>query len=131
MLATADLRNIAAARLTDAAVLHAAHRYDCAVYVCGYAVECALKARIATTLNWAGFPETNNEFGPFRSFETHDLSALLKLTGMEQHIKINHQADWSEVTQWDPENRYKVVGMVGAPAAQNMLSAAVRLLAVL
>ena len=58
MLTTTDLRAVAAARLQDAQTLLAAGRYDWAVYTSGYAVECALKARIAITLNWSGFPNT-------------------------------------------------------------------------
>ena len=49
-LKTAELRKIAKARLKDAEALLAAHRYDGAIYLCGYAVELALKARICQTL---------------------------------------------------------------------------------
>lgn len=131
MLQVAGLRAIATARLDDAQVLVAAGRFDWAVYTCGYAVECGLKARIATTLDWAGFPESAGEFGPFKSFKTHDLEVLLKLTGIERQIRASHSADWSEVTQWDPEDRYAVVGTANPQAAQKMVAAAGPLLTVL
>jgi hypothetical protein len=57
-----ELRTLARARLKDAQLLFAAKRYDAATYVCGYAVEMALKARICQTLGWTNFPETNKEF---------------------------------------------------------------------
>lgn len=57
MISAVDLRVIAGARLEDAKVLAANGRSDGAAYVCGYAIELALKARIADTLNWKGFPE--------------------------------------------------------------------------
>jgi len=57
-----ELRTLARARLKDAQILFAATRYDIATYVCGYAVEMALKARICHTLGWTNFPETNKEF---------------------------------------------------------------------
>jgi len=41
---------MAKARIDDAKALRAAGRYDGAVYIAGYAVECQLKARIATSL---------------------------------------------------------------------------------
>ncbi|HEX8407274.1 MAG TPA: HEPN domain-containing protein, partial [Thermoanaerobaculia bacterium] len=71
MILVADLRAIAHARLKDAEVLMGANRTDGAGYVCGYAVELALKARICETLNWAGFPENRHEFHNFASFRTH------------------------------------------------------------
>ncbi len=62
MLTRPELRQIARARLADAAALHDKRRYDGAIYICGYAVEVALKARICQTLSWNGFPETRSEF---------------------------------------------------------------------
>jgi len=47
-----DLQKIARARLRDADVLYRAQRYDGAIYLCGYAVEIALKARICKALAW-------------------------------------------------------------------------------
>ncbi len=87
MISTADLKLIARARLKDADVLFRNKRYDCAVYVCGYAVEVALKARVCQTLSWAGFPETNSEFAQYKSLQTHNLDTLLHLSGIEAAIK--------------------------------------------
>ena len=131
MLPTADLRAIAAARLDDARALLVASRYDWALYTCGYAVECALKARITVTLNWSGFPETPKEFERLKSFKTHDLNTLLSLTGYEQQIRANHPNDWSEVAQWNPEVRYTSVGAVSPQAAMDRVTSTARLLTVL
>ena len=49
MISIADLRAIAVARLDDAKALSANGRADGAAYVCGYAIELALKARICAT----------------------------------------------------------------------------------
>jgi hypothetical protein len=57
-----ELRTLARARLKDAQTLLTTKRYDAATYVCGYAVEMALKARICQTLGWTDFPQTNKEF---------------------------------------------------------------------
>jgi hypothetical protein len=83
MITARNLRAIARARLRDARVLLRARRWDGAVYLCGYAVELALKARICQTLKWAGFPETPAEFKGLQSVKTHDLEMLLHLSGIE------------------------------------------------
>lgn len=49
MIPKADLKATARARLRDAQVLLRGKRLDGAVYLCGYAVEIALKARICRT----------------------------------------------------------------------------------
>lgn len=97
MLAIRDLQRIARARLRDAEVLTRARRFDGSVYVCGYAVEIALKARICRTLRWAGFPGSNMEFQGYASFRTHDLDVLLHLSGREAIIKTRHLTAWSVV----------------------------------
>ena len=81
MIVVSDLRKIARAPLEDAAVLCKARRYDGAVYVCGYAVETALKARICRTLKWNAYPFSASEFQKYQSFRTHDLDVLLRLSG--------------------------------------------------
>ena len=112
MLSRAELMAIARARVKDAKALLKTRRYDGAFYLCGYALECVLKARIVATLCWQGFPETGGEFKDLQSFKTHDLDLLLKLSGRETKIRSNsaHVFQWSGVAQWDPEVRYKRVG---------------------
>ena len=46
-----DLRAIAKARLEDATALFNNQRFDGAKYLCGYAAELTLKARICATLD--------------------------------------------------------------------------------
>jgi hypothetical protein len=50
MISLAELEDIAATRLHDAKVLLEATRFDGATYLCGYAVERSLNARICRTL---------------------------------------------------------------------------------
>ncbi|HEV8552517.1 MAG TPA: HEPN domain-containing protein [Casimicrobiaceae bacterium] len=128
MLPTQEVRRIAAARLSDAKVLFAAKRYDGAVYLCGYAVELALKARICKTLKWTGYPESNKEFETLKSFKVHDLDVLLRLTGRERVIKTTLFVEWSAVAAWNPEARYKPIGSANASDAQLMLDSAAVLL---
>jgi hypothetical protein len=82
-----ELRRIAQSRLEDAQVLLRAGRYDGAIYICGYAVEMALKARIFDTLSWSGYPSTRSEFQNYQTFRTHDLNVLLRLSGIENRLE--------------------------------------------
>jgi HEPN domain-containing protein len=120
------LFEIIQARIDDADALFLAGRYDGAIYLCGYAVELALKRRICITLRWAGFPSTNNEFKNFQSLKTHTLDVLLALSGYEKKIKKNAAtlAAWSDVASWDPEARYKPVGNATAADAQKVITSA-------
>ncbi len=121
MISMAELRNLVAARLDDAEALYKAARYDGAVYLCGYALEVALKAQICVTLDWVGFPSSRGEFQDYSSFRTHDLDVLLHLSGRENPVRTGFLAEWSIVSQWDPEARYRPVGTVTDFSARQMI----------
>jgi uncharacterized protein (UPF0332 family) len=124
MISIHELIRIASARLKDAEILYRGKRYDGAVYLCGYAVELTLKAKICKTLKWNGFPSTNSEFQGLQSFKTHRLDLLLKLCGQEGKIKTTFLADWSIVASWDSETRYSIVGTVSKTEASDMIESA-------
>ena len=128
MISIVELDGIASARLADAKTLSAAGRFDGATYLCGYAVEIALKARICRVLDWSAFPNTANEFQAYKSFQTHDLVVLLRLSGQEARIQNHHLELWSRVVLWRPESRYNAVGTARAATATAMIAAAERLL---
>jgi len=130
MIPIANLKAIARARLRDSKVLLKGKRLDGAAYLCGYAVEIALKARICRTLKWSEFPETTAEFKGLQSVKTHDLEILLKLSGVEGRIKTKHMAEWSCVLNWDPEKRYQTTGGFTEQQARDVVAAATKLLRV-
>lgn len=131
MIARNELRRLAQARLQDARVLFAADRYDSAIYLSGYALEFALKARICMTLQWLGYPNTSREFQAYRSFRTHNLEVLLSLSGREPDILLRHPRAWSTAATWAPEMRYNPVGLATQANAQLMLEAIETLLSTL
>jgi hypothetical protein len=131
MISTKDLKAIARARLRDAQALLRAKRFDGAFYLCGYAVELALKARICRTLKWAGFPESGSEIKGMQSIRTHDLDLLLRFSGVEARVKAKHPAEWSVVLRWTPERRYLPVGLSSAQETVDMIACVQRLLEVL
>ena len=110
MLTVGQLREIARERIKDAEALFGAERYEGAMYICGYAVEIALKARICKTLRWTDFPQTDSEFGgqnrKYSPFKTHLLNLLLSYSGREDQIRNRFTVEWSLVGSWDPQSRY-------------------------
>jgi HEPN domain len=124
MITRSDLTKIARARLRDAEVLYRSRRYDGAIYLCGYAAEIALKARICQALSWPGDPSTGGEFQHYQRFRTHNLDVLLRLSGVEEKVKTTLMTEWSAVAAWDPEARYKPIGSTTRQAAALMIASA-------
>jgi HEPN domain-containing protein len=91
------LRKLAQDRLEDANALLAAGRYHGAVYLSGYALEFALKARICNYLGWKEFDE--------KSLQKHELEFLLRFTGLENSKEL-FLTQWSIVSEWNPRMRY-------------------------
>src|SRR5437016_337120 len=112
-----DHKKIAKGRLKDAEVLLANNRYDSAIYLCGYAVESILKARICHTLKWTEYKISRE----YQSFKTHDLAVLLNLSGSESRIKPTYLAQWSIVTTWESGIRYYPVGSKSSQQAIDMI----------
>ncbi len=106
MIKRDELKRTAVDRLKDARILAENNRFEGAAYICGYAVEIALKYAICGTLNWEEFPFTPGEFKKLTNFRTHDLEILLLLSGIESRIKSKLLYEWSVVLEWSPENRY-------------------------
>lgn len=131
MISRPDLRKLAETRIADADCLHGSARYDGAMYLCGYAVELALKGRICDTLQWPGFPDTNAEFKNYSSFRVHNLDVLLSLTGREGLIKSTLLTEWSTCATWGPDVRYKVPGNSTESESNAMIEAAKRLISAL
>ena len=126
------LKKLARSRLQESEILFSHGKYDAAVYLCGYAVELALKARICKTLKWSQFPAASIK-NP-QTFKTHHLETLLGLSGIEDKVKLTYHAEWTMITQtikWDPEIRYDKIGSQNRIDAENMLNSVKTLLKIL
>ncbi len=123
MLSKEQLSTIAKSRLSEARILHRARKYDGAIYLCGYAVEIALKKKMCQALSWKGFPETKGEFDGLEICKIHKLDILLKLSGQE-NLKRDpiFKANWSTATTWDSEARYKPIGKATKLDSKNMIT---------
>jgi HEPN domain-containing protein len=114
-----QLQELARLRLKEAEALHGAGFYDGSVYLAGYAVELALKARICRLLRIPEYPQQLN------SFKVHDLDQLKVLAGLTDAISITKNKDlfdnWSKAVNWDPEQRYEKSGTYNAATAKVIL----------
>ena len=132
MITIAEMEEQAHSYLSASRILsQAAHaKYDAAAYLCGYAVEIALKVRICRTLGWPEFPTTRGDFQNYASFKVHNLETLLHLSGRELQLKADAAllTDWSVVRDWNPEQRYAPLGTKTAGHAEAMTSAAEKVL---
>lgn len=90
------LRTLAAARLGEAKVLFGAGQPSGAYYLAGYAIECAIKARIAGQFRANEIPERKL----INNIYTHDLSKLLELAGLQAEIDLATQGDDDFRQKW-------------------------------
>jgi HEPN domain-containing protein len=132
MIAISALNGTAREYLRAAKLLRTRRSYDASVYLCGYAIEIALKARICRMLKWTtGFPETNAEFQDKGNLKTHDFEALLNFTGLRDKVEQDYVDEWSVVCQWRPEQRYNPAGTKGLAEANDIILSTQKLLRVL
>lgn len=105
-----ELKKLANERLKEAKVLAERGYFDGAIYLAGYVVELALKARICSHLD---LEEYRNE----NYFLTHEYPKLIILGGLRKKLieqKKNEAFfnNWSEIEKWGPELRYRPIGSV-------------------
>lgn len=105
-----DLQSLADARLEDGTVLLRAGRFAGAYYMLGYSVECALKAAIAKQIREHDFPDRQLILDSY----THDLSKLLRLSGLRTQFEAKAATDqffglnWAVAKDWTETTRYSV-----------------------
>ena len=118
-----ELKKLAQLRLKEAETLFATRLYDGAVYLCGYAVEFALKARICKLLGVNEYPAS----GKLKSvYAVHDFDQLLLLSGLQSKLdptKLELFNNWSTSTPWTPERRYSPKGTHSRADALQILDA--------
>lgn len=117
-----DLQDLSRLRLREAEALFKARFYDGSVYLAGYAIELALKARICRLLHVEEYP-LSGDIG--RAFKIHSLDQLKVLAGLSAEIDVKKNKElfdnWSKAIDWDPEQRYNAPGKYSATAAKIIL----------
>jgi hypothetical protein len=122
-----DLKILAKTRLDDAITLYKQERYKGAIYLCGYAVELALKYKICQKLGWNKYLPA--KFDNDKTFYTHKLEDLKYLSGMQDIINAQNQrlwSDWGTITSWNEQLRYDIAPQSKSDA-RVLLRASIRL----
>jgi HEPN domain-containing protein len=101
----ATFQQVAELRLAEAKLLLANGLPSGAYYLAGYAVECALKAIIATGFRANEIPDKSL----VNSVYTHNLNELLNLAGLRTPLNedMDLKANWTTVSKWSEQARYK------------------------
>ncbi|WP_394661128.1 DNA-binding protein [uncultured Acinetobacter sp.] len=103
-----ELEKLADLRLLEARILFDNNAYQGAYYLCGYSIECALKACIAKSFKANEFPNkklVNDSY-------VHNLDQLLKLSNLHPIFQIDKTANpdleinWGIVKDWSEAYRY-------------------------
>ena len=106
-----DLQQLANDRALDAEALLNTGRWSGAYYVCGYAVECALKSCIARQTNQHDFPDKTVAEKSY----SHDLIKLLDVAGLKLQLQLDTTpaanpalgVNWQYVKDWNERARYQ------------------------
>ena len=91
----ATFQQLAEERLAEAQLLLANKFWSGAYYLAGYSLECALKAKIASSFRDNEIPELKR----VQKIYTHDLSSLLALAGLKDELEaeMNASADCASI----------------------------------
>lgn len=113
-----DFRRIARIRLREAGALLTSRNFSGSYYLCGYVVECGLKACIAKRTRRYEFPDRRTVNERY----THDLERLVRVAGLALDLENEMAADpafatnWGIVKDWTEESRYQVFDRAQATA---------------
>jgi HEPN domain-containing protein len=119
-----ELQLLASVRLREAKGLANLGFHDGAYYLAGYAVECALKARIAKATRKHDFPDKKKADASHR----HNLRELLKVANLEEARLEQSKRDsvfrnnWDVVQSWSEESRYRINSAEDAQALVEAVS---------
>lgn len=102
------LDRLAEVRLAEAKALVSAGQPSGAYYLAGYAVECALKAKIAARFRENEIPDKTL----VSAIYTHDIASLVRLAGLESELDDAIEESpalgrrWAIVEKWSEQARY-------------------------
>jgi HEPN domain-containing protein len=104
----AHFQRLAELRLAEARILAREGQFSGAYYIAGYAIECALKARIAALFRENEIPDRNL----VNRVYTHDLTALLNLSGLEKPLRETDKATRSWIGDGQSSKRQNKLATV-------------------
>ncbi|TFC49993.1 HEPN domain-containing protein [Cryobacterium shii] len=105
-----EWQELAVTRLAEAESLLLAGHWSGAYYLCGYAVECGIKSRLATQFK----AETTPNRAFVNDIHVHDLAKLVRLADLHSSLlaeSATHpgfEVAWSVAKDWNESSRYRV-----------------------
>ena len=105
-----NFQKLAKIRCGDAKILLEQENYSGAYYLCGYVIECGLKACIAKQTKKYDFPPDQKTV---RDIYTHDLDLLIKSAGLKTVLDEDLKKDkklevsWAIIKDWSEKSRYE------------------------
>lgn len=121
----ATFQQLAEQRLAEAKLLLANELWSGAYYLAGYSLECALKAKIASSFRENEIPELRR----VQKIYSHDLSSLLDISGLKDELEVEMEANgelrkhWTIATEWSEHARYQIWTQERASAILEAVSA--------
>jgi len=118
-----ELKILSEQRLKEATILLENKQYDGCIYLAGYVIELALKARICKILDLDTFPD-------YPSFKTHKYDDLITLSGLEKAFDNERKnsafnKNWVKFSNWNVSIRYSTMSTNNEKIAKEMISALV------
>ncbi|MGF9648707.1 hypothetical protein AAIH32_12065 [Pseudarthrobacter oxydans] len=107
---SADMRELSRRRVAEAGSLLQGEHWSGAYYLAGYAVECALKACILSSVRKYHMPEKT----AINDSYSHDIEKLARIAGITSALQARQQSDtafavnWRLVTEWSEASRYEI-----------------------
>ena len=104
-----EFKKLTSIRRKDARILLIHGNYSGAYYLCGYVIECGLKACIAKRTKRYDFPPDRESL---KNIYTHNLNNLVKGAKLEADLVKKMKSDpdfevnWSIVNKWTENSRY-------------------------
>jgi len=120
-----DFQELAELHLQHGEALLDAKLYSGAYYMCGYAVECALKACICK--NTAQFDFYPHPRKVVENAWSHDFTKLVGVAGLQDQFRLARNTDavlhvnWNEIDGWSEDSRHE--SKKGSQAAENLITA--------
>lgn len=109
-----QLQTLAKLRLGDAKALLGRKRWSGAYYLCGYAVECGLKACLLRHVGESGALFGDQQYlKKLADCWTHDLVKLVNLAGLDAEFGTARSANptleafWATTKDWKESSRYE------------------------
>lgn len=119
---SSDLRKLARTRLKEAKILHSAGFYDGCIYLSGYVLELALKAKICSLMHLQDYPDEIFN----KKLKSHNLTDLVIASGLSNDFSLANPdlfINWNKVVSWKTDTRYNPIGQATKKYSEDFLEA--------